>query len=310
MATQVNPSWLAPEDYTALLSRAFPGEWDRETYDWYLARPFNGRRGDLLVQAEGSRLCACMAMIPRQVKVDDTPPIDVAILAAGATLPEERSRGRYAQLLEAALERGRRLGYVALLGFVTAGNASGRGLVRLGARALRSFYIVSADSAPRRGSRHTRPQRPITPDAALSLLAQSRTHRSSGASGAEARFHYAQEADWSRQFIHRPHRVRAVRLRHDSVALIESVCSTDRLQNLNCSDGNRTASIAAVAAASAAAGRRFFMYTLDPCEAAAARRLGLKVRDGYLMLLPTGHGEPRWRSLAAARWHVESGDRL
>ena len=310
MTTQVNPSWLDPEDHTAFLNRAFPGQWDLQTYDWYIARPFNGRRGDVLVQAQGSRLCAALAMIPRQVMVGDWPAIDVAILAAGGTLPEERGRGRYAQLLQTALERARLLGYVALLGFVTAANASGRGLLRMGAHAIRSFYIASAERAALSTSPRARHRTLLTLDSAARALAPPRAHRPVGASTPEARFHYEHETDWRRQFIDRPDTVRARRLCHDSVALIESVRGTDRLQYLACPDGKRTASVAALAAASAAARQRFFMYTLDPCAAAAARRIGLRVRDGYLLLQPTGYGGQHWEALAGARWQVQSGDRL
>jgi ribosomal protein S18 acetylase RimI-like enzyme len=310
MATEVSPGWLTPAGYIAFLNRVFPGQWDPNAYQWYIARSFNGRSCDLLVDAEDSTVCAGFALVPRQTVVDDGAPIDVGVVCAAATLPGERGRGRYARLLRAALERGRQRGYAALLGFVTADNASGRGLLRLGARAIPSFYLYSAAGGLVRGTPRARVARREAPDALLPQLTQARAHRSNAVQAPQARFHYADRGDWMRQFLHRPHPVRAVRVRHDSVALLEAVGPTERLQCLACPDDRSTASIGALAAASAAAARSFFMYTLDACQAAAARRLGLRARAGYLMLLPTGHAPRDWQALASARWFVQSGDRL
>jgi GNAT superfamily N-acetyltransferase len=310
MLTQVNPSWLEPRHYAAFLNRVFPGQWDLTAYDWYIARSFNGRCGDLLVQGEDSTVRAGFALVPRQIVVDDAAPIDVGIVCGAGTLPEERGRGRYAQLLQAAIEFGRQRGYVALLAFVTADNASGRGLLRLGARAIPSYYIRSAARAHARGARHAHVDTPVALDGVAAQIREWCGRRSLRPGTPQAHFHYAERRDWELQFLHRPHGVRAVRLRHDCVAVVESVHSTDRLQCLACPDARTTASIAALAAASAHGTQAFFMYTLEASQAAAARRLGLKVRDGYLLLMPTGHGTDRWDALAAARWQVQSGDRL
>jgi|HubBroStandDraft_6_1064221.scaffolds.fasta_scaffold137777_2 GNAT superfamily N-acetyltransferase len=310
MLSEVNPGWLGPGDYTAFLNRVFPGQWDLKAYDWYIARGFNGRRGDLLIQAQDCSIRSGFALVPRQIVVDDGAPIDAGIVCAAATLPEERGRGRYAQLLQAAIECGRQRGYVALLGFVTADNPSGRGLLRIGARAIPSYYILSPGRRHARAIPRERIDTRVTLDAVAAQVRQWCGRRSLRPGMPQAHFHYAERGDWERQFLYRPHAMRAVRVRHDCVALVESVRSTDRLQCLACPDDRTTASIAALAAASLDGGQSFFMYTLDASQAAAARRLGLKVREGYLLLLPTGHRSDRWDALAAARWHVQSGDRL
>jgi hypothetical protein len=325
MRTEVNPHWLAPGDYVAFLDRIFPGQWDLTAYDWHIARCFNGQRGDLLVQAEEGKIRAGIALTPRQVVVDDRAAIDVGILGAAGTLPEERSRGRYAQLLKSATGCARQRGYAALLAFATADNASTRGLLRIGARAIPSFYVFSAGRTPgaARAALNTRATRnrhaafnargildARALQAVVPQLRQWRAPRPLARDAPTARFHYADRRDWERQFLHRPHAVRAARVRHDSLALLESVDSTDRLQYLACPEEKSSASVAALAASSTAQGRRFFMYTLDPCAAAAARRLGLRTREGYLLLLPTGHAKRNWEALVGARWHVQSGDRL
>jgi hypothetical protein len=104
--------------------------------------------------------------------------------------------------------------------------------------------------------------------------------------------------------------VRVVRLAHDAVALVEPVGDTDRLQWLGCPPARTVASLSALIAQSDAAGRHFFLYTLDPLLAAAAKRLGLRLRGGRLMLLPLDHGAADWAKVAAAPWHLHSGDRM
>ncbi len=310
MAILVNPDGLDPDAYIAFLNRGFPGQWDRAAYDWYVARPFDGRRNDLLVAERDGRILAGLTLCPRQIALDDGAPIDVGILSAGTTLAEERGRGFYARLLEAALERARHHGYAALIGFVVADNVSGRGLCRLGARPIRSFYLASAARAAPRRAALPRTAPSSDPEAAAALLTTQNRRRFERGGPGLARFHYGDAADWRRQFIERPNPVRAVRLAHDSVALIESAGATDRLQCLICPHDRTSAAVARLAVTSAAAGRAFFMYTMDPCQAAAARRQGLKARDGYLLLQPTGCSRDRWERLAAARWQVQSGDRL
>ncbi len=126
----------------------------------------------------------------------------------------------------------------------------------------------------------------------------------------DAHFHYARADDREGQLIRRPHTVRAVAWGHDALALLETVGSTDRLQWLACPKEKAVRSIAALTARSTSEGRQFFMYTLDGCVAAAARRAGLRIRTGYLMLQPTGTSGEDWNELAAGTWTVQSGDRL
>ncbi|HEX5461156.1 MAG TPA: hypothetical protein VFX20_14430 [Steroidobacteraceae bacterium] len=299
-----NPRWLGAADYVSFLNRAFPRQWNRAAYDWYIARPFLGTANDTLVVTEGRRVLAGITVCHRQVGNDASGPVNVGALCAGATLGSERGRGHYGRLLEAARELAVMKGYAALLGFVTRDNASGRGLARRGARAIASFYITSV---PGRGpgSRRSYGRGLSQPEAVTAAFTASAPSR-----GSCVRFLYARAGDWQRQFIDRPNPVRALRLAHDSLALLEAVEGTDRLQWLACPREKVGASIASLASASIAAGRQFFLYTLDALVAAAAARAGLKSRAGCLMLWPTGHRSDAWESIANAPWTVQSGDRV
>lgn len=303
---EVNPEWLDPNGHIGLLNQAFPGQWSRPSYDWYITRPFHGVASDTLALTDDChRALSVITLSYRQVCDATDPPVDVGIIGSTVTLPCERGRGHYGRLLEAVRERAAMKGYAAIIGFVTRDNVSTKGLAKRGALAIPSFYIVSgpgrrpASHAARDGLTHCAPER------LTAAFAQSELPHAPG-----MRFLYACSGDWRRQFIHRPCPVRAVRLGHDSLALVETVHGTDRLQWLDCPREKITGAISQLARTSAAARRQFFMYTLDPLIAAAARRIGLGTRPGYLMLWPTGHRTEAWSRLADASWNVQSGDRL
>jgi GNAT superfamily N-acetyltransferase len=326
LSVHVNPEWLDAASYLGLLNRAFPGQWSRAAYDWYIARPFGGVTTDILVLTAGKRLLAGMALCHREAIVGSRDRSGVRVICAAATLPDQRGRGHYGRLLIAAREHCIVQGYVALLAFVTRDNISARGLLNRGAHAIPSFYITSAWRRP------WNPTPPVSPrfKPASRLAADGRTRISAampalaghcgecvdggafaGASRArDARFYYESVDDWRRQFIDRPHDVRSIRLGHDCTALVETVGCTDRLQWLECPHGKASRCVGALAKASAAAGHGFFMYTLDPLLAAAARRARLRTRHGYFMLWATGHRAHEWDALVNASWRLQSGDRV
>lgn len=311
--TEVNPEWLSPMDYAAFLSRGFRESWNQAAYEWYIARPFNGVSNDLIVRAEGSRILAGVTLCYREVAIGNAPAIKVCIASAGATLPDERRRGHYGELLQATLARCQARSCAAILGFVTRDNGSGRGLSKIGALSIPSFYIMSPaerDSragGPEIGGVVSQAERR---NLCARILASRQHSISKGSDRLVARFYYANEEDWIGQFLSRPNPVRAVRLAHDSFALVETVGNTDRLQWLSCPDGRFASSARTLARSSSAAGRRFFSFTADALQAQACKRAGLKLRGGYLMLQPTGCAGEEWRTLSQASWHVQAGDRL
>jgi hypothetical protein len=301
ITTQLNPGWLDPAVYIEFLNDGFPGQWDGASLEFYAGRSFLGRSTDIGVRSEGGRVLAGVSYVYRQIRWGAGEPLDVCVMSAGTTLPSERGRGHYRELLQTGVELCRAKSYSAILGFVTRENGSGRGLTRLGAYSIPSFYIVSGDRPAGR-----RRQLPL-PAARVPDLLRSRklTHPETA-----VHFHYANPREWLAQFIQRPHLVRAVRLAHNATAILESVGGTDRLQWLGAPRDKAIASLSLLAAASSAARRKFFMYTLDPLLAAAAVRLGLSIRAGLVMLLPIDAHRTDWRTLAAADWCLHSGDRL
>src|ERR1700756_651164 len=144
----VNPGDLEVEVGPAFLTRCFASRWTEAMYRWYLQRSFAGEPPDRLILMEGGQALAACGVVYRQLRTQDGEVHRVGIMITAATLPGARGRGCYARVLQAAMERSAVRGCAALLGFVTADNASGRGLTRLGAIAIPSAYIVSRNRSP------------------------------------------------------------------------------------------------------------------------------------------------------------------
>jgi GNAT superfamily N-acetyltransferase len=144
----VNPGDLDAEVGAAFLTRCFATRWTEAMYRWYLQRSFAGEPPDRLILMDGARAVAAVGVVYRRLRTQDGEVHRVGVATAGGTLPGARGRGYYARVLQAVVERSAARGCGALLGFVTAGNTSGRGLTRLGATAIPSAYLVSRNHSP------------------------------------------------------------------------------------------------------------------------------------------------------------------
>jgi ribosomal protein S18 acetylase RimI-like enzyme len=301
--TQLNPEWFDAAAYVEFLNQSFPGQWDGAALRWYAQRSFNDRQCDLIVRADDRQVLAGVTLCYRQVLLGSGPPLEVCVLSAGATRPDLRGRGHYAEMLLGALERCRSKECVAALGFVTRDNGSGRGLLRLGAQVIPTFYLFAEPSvSPRRLGRRLREHTPREPNETIAAT-------DPGDEGC-VRFHYARPQDWSGQFLLRRYPVQQVSLAHDCHALLERTRDTDRLQLLRAPQAKRLRMLAALVERSRQAARGFFTFTLDPLLAADATRLGLKSRGGYLVVQDTGHRSALWAQLVRTPWEIQSGDRL
>jgi hypothetical protein len=302
----VNPAGIDAEVGPAFLTRCFASPWTEAMYRWYLRRSFGGELPDRLILLDGARAAAGCGVVYRQLRTPAGELHRVSVVVAACTEPGARGRGCYARVLQAAAERSAARGCAALLGFVTADNATGRGLRRLGAAAIPSTYIVSRDRAafPQAGILQLR-------DAKVADDWPARADARLRAAAAPAGFHYPDASAWRSQMVDRPHGVRTVRVGATCRAVIERVADTDRLQWLDGDVRERLAAIRAIVARARCRGRKFFMYSTCPHEAAAARRLGLAAHPGYLMALAlqAGHASTV-RDWPGMSWAVQSGDRM
>jgi ribosomal protein S18 acetylase RimI-like enzyme len=306
MRVLLNPAGLDAGAGAAFLTRCFSSPWTEPLYRWYLRRSFGGEPPDRLILADEAQTLAACGLVYRQLRTQDGELHRVSVVVAACTAPGARGRGCYARVLQAAVERSAARGCRALLGFVTADNATGRGLVRLGAAVIPSTYLVSQESA-RAGHAGLLQLR----DAEASHDWPSRAVARVLPPCSPAGFHYPDSSAWASQIVERPHPVETVRIGATCRAVIERVGDTDRLQWLDGDARERTAAIRALLARARGPRRKFFMYSTCPHEAAAARRLGLAARPGYLMALPLGAGDGAvTRGWAGMSWRVQSGDRM
>jgi len=302
----VNPQGMNADIGVRFLDRCFGTRWTEAMYRWYLQRSFGGESPDRLILIDGERVVASCGLAYRLLRTPDDTVHRVSVVVAACTVPGERGRGCYARVLRAAVDRSALRGCTAVLGFVTADNATGRGLRRLGATVVPSAYIASHGAARVPGI------------ALLRLYGATVTDGWPARAGARSRstpveggFHYPDVSGWRSQMVDRAHPVQSLRVGTTCRALIECVGDTDRLQWLDGDPRERVAAIRAIAAHAQRRKRHFFMYSTRPGDAEAARRLGLVARPGYMMALAleTRH-EPTVRGWAALPWHVQSGDRM
>ncbi len=302
----VNPAGMSADIGAHFLTRCFASCWTEAMCQWYLQRPFDDETPDRLILMDEEKVVAGCGLAFRLLRTPDGALHRVSVVVAACTEPGERGRGCYARLLQGAIERSSSRGCTALLGFVTADNATGRGLLRLGATAVPSAYISSAGMlSASRTSTLGLCAAPVSDT--WPARAGARLRSLSG----EAGFHYPDARSWRSQMVERPHSIQSLRVGGTCRALLEPVGDTDRLQWLDATARERVAAIRTLATYAQRRRQKFFMYSTRPDDAAAASGLGLSVRPGFMMALALqGHHEPTVRGWAKLPWHVQSGDRL
>lgn len=303
----VNPPDMEAEIGVDFLARYYGESWNTVTYDWYLKREFNGEAPDRLVLVEDRQVLATAGIAYRQLRTPDGTVHRVGIMVAACVPTRERGRGRFVRLWKGAVNYCATRDCTALLGFVTADNASCLILRRAGAVQIPSSYVISDDPPP---------EAPAVAREVADVAYGAWRDYADGAlqaqySTAVAGFRYPNVNAWRSQLIDRPHPVELLRVGDTSRAIIERVNDTDRLQWLDGDPEDQGAALAAVVARARGAGRRFFMYSTTALPVSLLRDCGLKVRPGFMMAQATrSEHEPVVRSWAGLPWRVHSGDRL
>ncbi len=225
----VNPPDLEAEIGVDFLARCYDGRWNPATYHWYLKREFHGEAPDRLVLAEDQQVLSTAGIVYRQLRTPDDTIYRVGIMVAACVPPRERGRGRFSRLWKGAVNYCAARDCTALLGFVTADNASCLILRRARAVQIPSSYVIS-DDPPTEST-------VAVPHVTEVAYGAWRDHADSAlqyqCSAALAGFHYPDVNAWRAQFIDRPHPVELLRVGDTSRAIIERVGETDRLQWLD-----------------------------------------------------------------------------
>jgi len=282
------------------LATCFPGAWDEASYEWYLKRPFQARRPDMITARDGTQVVGGLGINYRRLRATDGFH-DVGVLTAAWTLPKHQGRGYFRRMVEAAMEICTANGCDAVLSFVVARSASELGLRRIGAAGVPTRYMFLAPDDRLRPPARLPAVRPWRAEG----IAQRR-HRDS-----QIAFHYATAEEWTTQFIDRPNRTTMLEV-DSGVAVLEQVGTTDRLQFLHAPTGLDTDAHIAMASRAHAAGRHFFSFTTDVGLAERVVAHGLRQAEGAIMILdlPQDDRAPTAAASWSARWHVQPGDRM
>src|SRR3981081_1580473 len=139
----VNPQGMNADIGVCFLARCFGTRRTEDMYRWHVQSACAVESPDRLILMDGERVVAGCGLAYRLLRTPDGTVHPVSVVVAAGTVPGGRGRGCYARVLQAAVDRSALRGCTAVLGFVTADNATGRGLRRLGATAVPSAYIAS-----------------------------------------------------------------------------------------------------------------------------------------------------------------------
>ncbi len=302
----VNPKGLDAAIGVDFLARCFGTPWTEAMYRWYLQRAFGSEAPDRLILMDGERVVAGCGLAYRLLRTPDGATHRVSVIVAAATVPGQRRRGSFVRMAQASVARSALRGCTAMLAFVTADNASSRGLRRLDATEIASVYIASRGPPRLPGAGTLRVCGTLVTDRWL-----ARASARLRSAPPRAVFDYPDPLTWRSQMVARPHPVQSLRVGSTHRALIERVGDTERLQWLDGDPRERAAAIRALAAHAFRRRRQFFMYSTRRDDVESARRLGLVSRQGYMMALATEQRHaPTVRGWAALSWDVQSGDRM
>ncbi len=108
-------------------------------FDWCFRRVLAGYPADLIEIKDGGRLVAGSAVTYRNVSVGSGT-VRAGILTGSFTLPHARGKGHFTHVVEQSLSLVETRDCAMLLGFVTADNASAKGLRGAGATMVPTYY--------------------------------------------------------------------------------------------------------------------------------------------------------------------------
>lgn len=295
---QVNPP-DADSEYLKCLNAAF-GNWgDRRQFEWYFRRETGFPAADILICREHGSPVAGSGLTYRRVRLPGGEEVGVGIITGTWTLPEHRSQGLFSRAVQSSVAPAAAKGAKLLFGFVTADNASFRGMQRLGALIFPSFYIFSTESTPRPKTDFI--LEPVEPSETITgeMFEQ---FKASGNS--LARFAYPTRRDFRAQFFERPHQTEVLASSNGDFAVIEKKGKTDLLQLFLPQDETRM--FGGLLAHALSRNRKFFTFTMESDAADLGNDFGLEVKQGFLTVLPVSAD---FELPASLPWKIQNGDR-
>ena len=297
MRSELNPPGVQAE-MLAGLNRAFPEWGGAREYRWFFGRTVGGPPPDLLVRSGTTGIVAAIGLNYRQVDLGDGDSVLAGIITSAWTAIEARQSGHFGILIRDAFLQVHARGGRLVLGFVTEENPSCQAMVRAGCELVPTWYLVSTE-ATRRPATGTRCRDVEATADRLANLAEEASRRRAG----HLHFRYDLDAEWTSQFLHRPHPVTVLCLGEGDLALVERTPRADRVQLLLAQDPE--SALRALLVRALDANRQLFLFTANQELADTAGRLGLGSKPGRLTVGAL-RSDPRF----AGPWYLDSGDRM
>ncbi len=327
ITVHINPPGTEDE-YLKCLNASYNPWGNRQQYDWYFRRKTAYPDLDLIVLRIDGRMAAGSGVSYRKLALPNENEITVGLVTGAWTLPRFRDQGCFARVIRESVKVTKEKGGALLLGFVKQSNASSRQMARLGSALFPSLYLKSALQETVIGVAAEFRQVESSEQLIATLFA-----RLKGKSFGYAHFVYADERDFSSQFIDRPAPTEIVSDGDGNFGIIEKREEVDVLQ-LVVSDSEDVVEMAKVMAGFAnyanGKGRQLVSCATTPTIIDAAVNAGFDANAGYLTALiadesslnnqlpspvplaPTDShllGDPN-SACFLGPWNVHSGDRL
>lgn len=317
MNIRVNPAGFETE-HLAALNRSFPGWGDERRLRWCF-----GRSSDLVVAELDGVAVAGTGISYRRMRAPHGGGMLVGIFTAAWSFPVRAERGLYLRVMtEATRLIGERGGALAL-GFMPQDKSSGHQLLRTGAMAVATAYVMTPADVDISLS-DTWESCSDSPELRAVLFERAGQRARDGLS-----FVYSDAGDFAGQFLERPHPVQALVNNCGDYLLVERTSrALNLLAALPAGGGRASGALLREAAALAAReGRPLFAYAANAGAIAEAAAAGLVTRPGFMTVTVASHqslsaaldpGGQRTDSRSAetlchaalTALHVENGDRM
>jgi hypothetical protein len=293
------------KDYLAALNRCFEGWGDASTFRWCFSRKVGHLDADLITLHRDGRLVAGSAVTYRPVALPNREMIQAGIMTGSWTLPEERGKGSFTQLIGESLRVAAGRGAALLLAFGIVANPSCRRLAAAGATMIPTHYLFSPPALP--PAEIPGPRRPacvaLPPEEVIDRCLTSYQH------AAGVRFVYSAQ-EWAGQFLQRAQPTTVVSV-NAALAVVEGRGDWDHLLFLSPSSADaQSESLSLLAQCAAASGRRLRAFTTSASTAGASAGRGFEVRPGFLYVFITPGASGDLRPSALKHWYLQSGDRM
>jgi hypothetical protein len=325
MTIRINPADFRAQHLSAL-NRAFPGWGDERRLQWCFGRSSSEPPADVVVVEVGGIAVAGTGISYRRLVTPHGRSMLVGIFTAAWSFPVKAERGIYMRMMAAAVKLIAERGGALALGFMPQDKTSGHQLLRAGAMAVSTAYMLTSGTG-------SGPESSALKPCAMTELVRSELFRRVNlrADGC-LKFAYSGIDEFAAQFLERPNPVQVLADPMGNYFIVERTSTAMSLLSVLLADDGAPQYRQSLAEASSLAAQqrlRFLLYASNGRAISAAAGAGFVARPGFvtatiacresLTVALSDNGTDMARDemalstacLAALQsLHVENGDRM